>query len=222
MRYTIVVLVCLSTMTAIYQGLVTQKVINIKDRNYFLSNSSSIVKQIDLYIEKFIIPVNMLTLDVKLAEDIASCDYMDMFSNTGSYNRIQSILDGVILEHDMVLNFGIGVIAEDAVYVQNGLRFGSAQDYSLKESIIFMAVTENEMVISKPYIDANTGNMCISISSPITYENKTVGLVVLDLSLEAFSTVLQENAFDKTSSAMILSQENDIMAFEDTSFIGQN
>ena len=220
--YLVIVLTVLSCITATLQTFIINQTLTTKEREYFSVIKESVIHQMDMFVGEYVHLTNILSFDNEVLEDIANSTSQDPFSNKESYERFNKFVTSSVESDSNILNFGIGVVAEDGVYVQGGGHVGPKDDYHLSESIVTEALKQNKLVISPPYVDALTGKMCVSISLPLAYDGSNVGLVVLDLSLDEFSNMVNDMKFGKTGEIVIVSQDNNLIAFNDTTLLGSS
>ncbi len=191
-----------------------------KQEEYFFAVQNSMVSEINSYVNNFVVIANLLANDTELASDLGDSTSLLHYDSLPSYQRVSDHLTSTQSMYPEILNFGVGSVAEDVVYIQGGVRVSDG--YSLKESVIFNAVTNKSLAVSQPYVDAYTGHMVVSISQPILHAGEAVGLVVIDLSLEEVSILLGAQNYLDTGSSILLSSENSIMSYSDSNFIGSD
>ncbi len=219
--YAVAILVALSVITALIQGVLVGNTLNKKQNDYFLEIQKEIVAEVENYVSNFTVIAEVITYDDEIARDLAVSSNEAYYSTMPSYSRINEIITQTAAKNSEILNIGIGSVNEDVVYIQGGTRV--ADGYSLKESVIFEAVNQNKLVTSAPYYDSYTGAMCISISAPINdASNRTVGLVVIDLSMADLAPLLEEHNFLETGKSMILAEDGTILSAQTSELIGKN
>ncbi len=220
-RYSVIVLVILNLCIALITGFFTQSALNSKQEEYFTSIQKSSNSQIELYLDQYVHLVELMAIDEEVSADVASSSKFSPFSEKDSFDNIVKEINETMASHDSILNLAIGVNAEDTAYLQSGESVGG--DYSLKESSIYDSVEQNQTVITQPYVDAVSGQICVSITTPIHDASGTaVGLAVIDLSLDGLSTMIAEYSFNETGQVMLLSQDGMIIAHPDMSVVGMN
>ncbi len=220
-RYSVIVLVILNLCIALITGFFTRTALNSKQEEYFTSIQKSSNSQIELYLDQYVYLVELMAIDKEVSTDVASSSKFSPFSGKDSFDNIVKEINETMASHDAILNLAIGVNAEDTAYLQSGESVGG--DYSLKESSIYDSVEQNQTVITQPYVDAVSGQICVSITTPIHDASGTaVGLAVIDLSLDGLSTMIAEYSFNETGQVMLLSQDGMIIAHPDMSVVGMN
>ena len=62
-----------------------------------------------------------------------------------------------------------------------------------------------------PYFDLTTESMCVAISKPIVRDNKTIGVVSLDVNLKVLAETINESKNDKDIYGFVLDSKNNII-----------
>ena len=99
--------------------------------------------------------------------------------------------------------------------------FDIPSDYHPPERIWYKGAVENpnKIYITEPYIDANTGVMCFTISTMLS-DNETV--VALDFNLNNTQKSIDEMSKDGDRIALITNKSGKIISYTDMSLVGEN
>ena len=99
--------------------------------------------------------------------------------------------------------------------------FDIPPDYHPPERIWYKGAIENpdKIYITEPYIDANTGEMCFTISTMLS-DNETV--VALDFNFINTQKSIAEMSKDGDRTALIINKNGKIISYTDMSLVGEN
>ena len=98
--------------------------------------------------------------------------------------------------------------------------FDAPPDFHAAERIWYVGAAERpgEAFISEPYKDANTGDMCFTISALLS-DNETV--VAMDLNFSKEQSSIREMTTDQDQTAMIVTDSGLIVGYSDMSLVGE-
>ena len=88
----------------------------------------------------------------------------------------------------------------------DGSCFAEGFDVTVREW--YSAVTENEAILTKPYVDSATGNIVITVAAPV-YGNlgKIIGVVGLDIALNQMNNILSKYQIGEEGFVMLLGKQ---------------
>ena len=101
--------------------------------------------------------------------------------------------------------------ADNTVYMMTGNETNLPDDFVVTDRSWYKdAVNSKEDVaVSDPYVDASTGNLLITISSPVTYRSGMIaGVIAEDFLLSRQTTVLKSINFNDGAYAFLLDSKN--------------
>ena len=99
--------------------------------------------------------------------------------------------------------------------------FDAPPDFHATERVWYIGAAEHpgEVYISEPYKDANTGDVCFTISTLLT-DGKTV--VAMDLNFSKVQKSIRQMTADKDKTAMIVTDSGLIVGYTDMSLVGES
>lgn len=99
--------------------------------------------------------------------------------------------------------------------------FDAPPDFHASERVWYIGAEEHpgEVYISEPYKDADTGDMCFTISTLLTDGETVVGM---DLNFSKVQESIQEMSTDKDETAMIVTDSGLIVGYTDMSLVGES
>ncbi len=217
--FMVVVMVAIYSVIALLVSYLTGTALDQMKANNFQALSNSAVYQIKDYINKFETSSGVIAQNPTLIHAVAQATKENPVSQHEDFSDLIQILRTFSDNNKEVLNIGFGVMQEDTLYTQEGESLGSG--FSLRESQIYEAIEKNELVVTEPYLDTITGELCVSIVEPIRSGNTPVGLLFIDLNLNYFSELLDILSVGKTGSAALYAEDGTIIASANKAAIGQ-
>ena len=99
--------------------------------------------------------------------------------------------------------------------------FDAPPDFHAAERVWYIGAAEHpgQVYITEPYKDANTGDMCFTISTLLTDGETVVGM---DLNFSKVQESIREMTVDKDETAMIVTDSGLIVGYSDMSLVGES
>lgn len=120
-----------------------------------------------------------------------------------------------------ILNIALLDVEQDGYLMHTGDY--SDDSFSFASRPYYSAVTTKQTVITEPYLDVATGEMVLSIATPVFSPfEQTLGVVLVDISVDFISDLVVNSNYGDTGRSLILDANNNILAYSDTSAIGNN
>lgn len=217
--FVVVIMLVIYGVIAVAVSLISGNALDKMKANNFQTLANDAVYQVTGYIDKFETASSIIAKNPMLVKAVSKATKEQPISQNEDFPDLIQILKKFIDENDEVLNIGIGVAQEDTLYSQEGKSLGS--EYSLKGSEIYEAIEKNQLVVTEPYQDTITGELCVSIVEPIRSGDTPVGLLFIDLNLDYFSELLDSLSVGETGNAALFSAEGMIIATANKSTLGQ-
>lgn len=107
-----------------------------------------------------------------------------------------------------------GYISHDASYSDESFQFSTRPYYD--------AVTERHTTLTAPYKDVDTDHMVLSIASPVFHGNEVLGVVLVDLSVQFVSDLIEQMSFGETGTSFVIDETASVLAHTDPSTMGQS
>lgn len=134
--------------------------------------------------------VTLLNANAYLRDFILRVKDAQTLKNTEGYAELIQTLNLIKNNNKDLLNVYIGLDAVNKVITQD--EFEPPADYVLKERSWYSATAANKRVtITNPYIDAGSGKMVVSVSTPLLDDSgKLIGVASADISIEQITAAL--------------------------------
>ncbi len=204
-------------------GITVRGLMERKEAERMHQVTTTIFSSVDSYIDKYVSVALTLSQNGEVISLLENTNKDTPMKNHVNY---PGIIDSLVhiksnFQNDINLLY-VGSVAEDT-YVDD-LKINLPSNLSLKERPYYSAVTDKKVVVSEPYVDASTGEMCITISAPVYNKANTnvIGLIGLDISTESMENLLLENQFGKTGKSLLVDSNNKIVACGNPEFSGKD
>ncbi|MEK4045187.1 methyl-accepting chemotaxis protein [Paenibacillus sp. FSL H8-0048] len=134
--------------------------------------------------------VALLNANAYLRDFIPRVKDAQTLKTTDGYAQLIQTLNLIKNNNKNLLNVYIGLDAVNKVITQD--EFEPPADYVLKERSWYSATAANKRVtITNPYIDAGSGKMVVSVSTPLLDDSgKLLGVASADISIEQITAAL--------------------------------
>ncbi|MEK4518608.1 methyl-accepting chemotaxis protein [Paenibacillus sp. FSL H8-0122] len=134
--------------------------------------------------------VALLNANAYLRDFILRVKDEQTLETTDGYTELIETLNLIKNNNKNLLNVYIGLDAVNKVITQD--EFEPPADYVLKERSWYSAAAANKRVtITNPYIDAGSGKMVVSVSTPLLDDSgRLIGVASADISIEQITAAL--------------------------------
>ncbi len=216
--YCTVVLILLNALTAALVGIYANNAMKTKQKAHLAQILTNATNEINNFVEKYTAIAQTIANTTSLKNAVAASSAQVPMASTPYFANTVAFMQQTQQTYSDILGISVGSAAENTSYITDG----TAMNFSLKDRPFFNAVTENKVVVTQPYIDAVTNNLCISVVAPIQINGQAQGLVCIDLKLDRISMFLQQMSFGETGNIILLGQDNTIIAYSNTALTGKS
>ncbi len=216
--YSLVILLVLNLFSAVLMGVVTARGMNEKQNAYLSQTTACAQREIEQIVEKYVSITESLTWGGQMKEVVRAGTAETPLSASPDFASVVDTLQTTMQTYSDILGLGFGSLAENTMYIQDGQRY----DVRLTDRPYYQPVAESKKTyITEPYVDTVTGQLCISVVSPILDGNTMTGLLVVDLGLDTMSSFLESMDFGDSGRLILFSQDNTILGYESRDLVGQ-
>lgn len=161
--------------------------------------------------------VAMTPLIIELTEGATAQSSM---KNQAVAGDVLDFVAEVEKKYPAVLNIGICDVDTDSYLLHDGSESGDS--FSFKTRSYYSVVQTKQSMITSPYVDAATGELVITMASPIVSGNGTaLGGIFVDVSVDFVSTLIQASSFGESGSSFIIDTEGNIVGSLQANLAGQ-
>ena len=210
------VLIALNLLAIVCMSIVVGRGMNRKQNEMLQTSTADAKKQTEQFVEKYIDVTELLAKSTQAVETLGQ-KAGQALTEKESFEELTQLLLETMEQYPDILGIGFGSIEENRIYNQEG----KMQDALLNERSYFSAAVEGTYV-TQPYQDTATGEMCVSVTAPVSDGTGTEGILIVDLRLTQISEFLEQMAFGESGHIMLLSEDNTIMGYDDHAMIGKN
>ena len=214
--FSIAILLVLNVVCAIAMSAVISVGVNQKQDAYVKQVTDGAKNQVEQFVEKYMGVTTMMANDARIV-NLMSENLPDGLASGQNFQGTLSMLQGAMATYPDMLGMGFGSIAEDLIYTHGGTRV----DVSLTGRPYFNAASTG-MVVTEPYQDTATGEMCVSIAAAVKNGSQTLGLLIVDLKVSSISDFIKSMHFGDTGRMILLSQDNTIVGCAQDELVGKN
>lgn len=209
------------TKFSVASGVVVFLVISLLSFYSYLLISSTLEKQTKAYVED-----NSLLMAQSISNWLVSKSAQinlvkDNIENNYSVNAFQKSLELKSLRNDFLLMFG--TLDNETQLRSNDATRQNPDDIDFRERPWYKLAKSNQQVTyTKPYVDAATKELLLSVVVPINPEGQFKGVLGGDLSLDTIAKSVNTINFNNTGMAFIADADGVIITHPQSDFNGEN
>ncbi|MEI5639949.1 MULTISPECIES: methyl-accepting chemotaxis protein [unclassified Pseudoalteromonas] len=137
-----------------------------------------------------------------------------------SKERFQQALNTPVFKQEFLLAFGT-LVDERGLRSNNPAR-QNPPDVDFRQRAWYqLGKNRGETVYTSPYLDAATGELLLSVVSPITTNGRLQGVIGGDLSLETIARSVNQINFDNTGYAFLVDKSGNIISHQNSQHNGK-
>ncbi len=202
-------------------GTVMNIAIVEKEHEYFSEILSNISSTVETSLEGYMRVSKSIAMNpdvVDLLERSTASSPMASQSNAG---HVVEFSAGIQKEFPAVLNVGICDIEQDAYLLHTGATSGSSWSFPTRE--YYSVVQTKQSTITSPYIDDATGELVVTLASPVISSNGTaLGGIFLDLSMDYIVNLVASSGMGESGRTMITDTSGNLVATTALDYIGKS
>ncbi|MFI3249895.1 MAG: methyl-accepting chemotaxis protein [Eubacteriales bacterium] len=136
-----------------------------------------------------------------------------------NHDSVVNFLSSVESQFPAVINVGVCSIVQDAYLLHNGSISGSNWSFASRP---YFAVTQtNTSMMTDPYVDDATGDLIVTMASPVLGSNGAVlGCIFVDLSIEFVVDLVDSAGFGETGKSLVVDRSGNLVACMSFEWIG--
>lgn len=200
-------------------GTYVKSIVRNVEEEYLLEIVDNISSTIEREVGEYITSTNVIAQNEKFAQFLINSNAEFPMHTQENANEIINELKNIIGvfggEVIFVSLFDIeqdGYLSHDGSYSDTNFKFSQEPYYD--------SVTTKSTTVSSPYEDHETGDLMVSIGSPIIKNNQVLGIVLVDLSIEFIEDLIKSSSFKTTGNSFILDQNGNYVAHIDGTLVG--
>ena len=204
----------LLTATGIVIGKTVNDRFNENEKEILYTSAQSISNESEVFFERYISIVEQLARDKNIQNFLVNAKKGDDLKSLDGVEIVQKTLVETRKTEEGTIIF-VYIAEEDPSYYLDGDEGFSDSSFDLKTREYYSAISDEKIYISDPYADASTGQMVVTVATPVYVNGKIEGLAALDISIDALSKVVGEYKLGETGFFTLLTKDNVITANRD-------
>ncbi|MDF2949504.1 MAG: pctB [Sedimentibacter sp.] len=197
-----------------------------KDSNKVMNDlisaeAGKVSEEASAYFEKYITIAEVVATNPTIHDYLKSTQTGVSVTTNPDYNNVLNILRKTQQAYSNVVS-SVYVAEESPSSYITSSKTVVKEDVDLTAKAYYLTLKDGQTHISEPYVDANTGALCVTISVPIKIDNQTVGEVCVDILITTLSQITADSTLGETGSFMLLSKDNKIVYHKDSTFVNKN
>lgn len=155
---------------------------------------------------------NEKTMVEGTADSLEALKTADLDSDT-----VQDIIDAHATDREELLNLYCGT--PDKRFIQYDREAGIPDGYDPTSRGWYQGASEaGGTIVTDPYLDAITGNMCATIASPVYYNGEVVAVIGADVTLDTITSITKEIAYEEGVYGFLVDGSDHYIAHVNTSY----
>jgi methyl-accepting chemotaxis protein len=145
----------------------------------------------------------------------------ELFNQDPNEARIREIIELPTIK-DRFITTGVGMLA-DGLMIENDDGWTPTSDYDPRKRPWFIdAQKANGQIITAPYVDASTGEVLISIASPVKKSGQFVGAAFYDVNLSGLAELVNSSTLFNAGYVFIITSDGTTVAHPNSEHNGEN
>lgn len=201
-------------------GTTAKMMFRSSQEEYLLEINNNITTTIEQTMESFLSVTRVLAQNDNIITILEESDQRNPMHENPLADTVAKEMNKVaMLYPGDVVYTAILDIEQDGYLLSSGGYSDSS--FSFQTRPYYAAVTTKAAYVTEPYLDTETGTLVVSVCYPVFSDNGTIlGIVLLDLSTSFVSQLVLNSSFGDSGHSVILDNQNNIIASEETSAIG--
>lgn len=186
-----------------------------------LAESGKVSEEANSYFEKYITVAEVVANNPTVHNYLMSTKSGTSVTTNVDFNNVLTILRKTQLPFSNVIS-SIYVAEESPSSYITSSKTVVNENVDLTQKAYYQTLRDGKMHVSEPYTDANTGEVCVTISVPIVIDNQVIGEVCTDILITTLSQITADSKVGETGSFILLSNDNKIVYHKDEALINKN
>lgn len=163
-------LIALNLIATVMMAFVAGSGMNDKQDAFLNQTIMNAQKQVEQFVEKYISVTEFLAGGVSIQSVMQSGKESSSLAESSEFPALIKTLQRSMEDFPDILGIGFGSLMEDYLYTQRGERL----DVRLSSREYYETAKEHTFV-TEPYVDSYTGELCVSVTTPVKNGSSAVG-----------------------------------------------
>lgn len=194
-----------------------------KETEFLQSKGEQISLETEMFFQRYMSIVETMATDQNVINLMRTSKAGDDVTKSPYFQDVYKMLaKSQKLEADTILTTYVADI--DANVLFDSDMWISGEDYDVTTRDWYEAVTARRLIITEPYEDADTGNLVVTISTPVIDENgsSVLGITAVDISLDTLNRTVGSFKLGQTGYVMLAAPSGLVLSHKDSSMVMKN
>ncbi len=216
------VVLIVMVIVAIIAVVVVQQLVTKANKSELTLESEAASYQIAGFFEKYAAMAEALAVNPQIEELLESTTAGESLLDEQGY---PTVFDNMlsIAEGDKENIMAAWIADKDANMVTQSDKFTSGEDWEITERAWYSVIETGETLLTKPYVDASTGQTILSAVAAVRDSGgKAIGVAGFDISLENIMKIMPQYKIGNSGYVMLLTSDGTFIYHPDEEIIQQN
>lgn len=192
-----------------------------RETEFLQSKGEQVSLETELFFQRYMTIVETMAADQNVIDLMRTSGTRDEAIKSPYFRDVCNMLERTQkLEADTILTTYVADI-DASVLIDSDLWI-SAEDYDVTTRDWYQAVTDRGLIITEPYEDADTGNLVVTISTPVYNGSEILGVTAVDFSLDTLNNTVGSFKLGKTGYVMLIAPSGLVLSHQDPNMVMKN
>lgn len=214
-----IVTIAVNFLLLLVIGIMAKSFMYEKDRSFLAEKIDNIASTIETKMEKYVGIADTIAANKDIIELFEMSNKKESMLSHELSTLVVSYLNTVRSGQNDILNIGVVDLDQSAFVQHDGAVSSDGWDFTTRP--FYNSITTQKTVITDPYIDTTTGEMVVTIASPVFGNNGSpVGCIFVDVTLNFIVELVATMDFGYSGKSFIADANGDLIACMDFEWIG--
>ncbi|MFI3174361.1 MAG: methyl-accepting chemotaxis protein [Bacillota bacterium] len=215
------VTLCVNLLLLVVVGTIADNFIKTNEEHYLDEIVSNIASTIDTTLHEYVSVSDIIVVNPSIIELMELSDKQNPMQDQEIVGSALDFITAIQKQLPDIMNIGLCSMEQNAFILQDGSISPDTWDFPSRP--FYSVVTTQKSMITTPYIDGITGELVVTMASPIINEKGTsVGGIFVDLSLDFVTNLINSSRFGETGESFIVDSDGNLVACTNPSLVGEN
>lgn len=216
-------LIVLLLITGIVIVNYSAKTYSTKEQELLQSMGDKVSVEAEQFFQRYMTIVETMATDQNVVNLMRTAKSGDDVTKSPYFNDVYKMLArSQKLEKDSILTTYVADI--DANVLFDSDLWVSGEDYDVTTRDWYQAVVDRKLIITEPYEDADTGNLVVTIATPVFDEDGSsiLGITAVDFSLDTLNAMVGNYTIGSTGYVILAAPSGLVLCHKDSSMVMKN
>lgn len=206
-------------VVAIVMAIIVKVQLDSSNEKELTLESQSASNELNTFFQQYLKSVSHLSVNPQVLNTITSADSTHSITKADDYSSVlQYMINMQQADSDNIMAVWIASIDANVLTQSDGYTSGS--EFQITSREWYSVAQTKSAMLTKPYIDASTGQTIVSAAAPVMDNTgRVVGVAGLDLSLAHVGDILSQCTIGNTGYVIMTASDGTIIYHPDSSLI---